>query len=106
MAEDKEEFMNVKEIWQHVRFAAAGLMLLVYFLAPFFGAPWRPTLDNSVGEIVVIVSLWTAISEFRTRRRIGKALGREAKDSDMVSLDTWMKVREAEQEQNAKKPIS
>lgn len=80
-------------------------MLLVYFLAPFFGAPWRPTLHNSVGDIVVIFSLWTAISEFRTRRRIGRALGREANDSDMVSLDTWMKVEEAERENRSKKPI-
>ena len=44
--------------------------------------------------IVTTVSAW--ITALRMRRRIKKALGRPATDAELTSLNTWMKVDEAE----------
>ena len=44
--------------------------------------------------IIAAVSGW--ITAFKMRRRAKKALGREIRDSELTSLNTWMDVEEAE----------
>jgi len=44
--------------------------------------------------IVAAVTAW--IADFRSRRRIRKALGRKAKDGELTSINTWMEVEETE----------
>jgi hypothetical protein len=39
------------------------------------------------------------------RRKIKSDLGREATDADLTSIETWMKVEEAEERNREKKPI-
>jgi hypothetical protein len=44
--------------------------------------------------IVAIVSSW--ITAFRMRGRMRKALGRKVREDELVSINDWMKVAEAE----------
>jgi hypothetical protein len=41
----------------------------------------------------------------RVRRRMKKSLGRSASTLELVSLKTWMKVEEAEQQRKESGPI-
>ncbi|PYP83556.1 MAG: hypothetical protein DMG65_24150 [Candidatus Angelobacter sp. Gp1-AA117] len=53
--------------------------------------------------IALTVSGW--IVTIRVRRRIRKALGRKATDLELVSLNTWMQVDEAEKKKRENLPI-
>jgi hypothetical protein len=52
--------------------------------------------------IVAIVSSW--ITAFRMRGRMRKALGRKVRDDELVSINDWMKVAEAEKRANERNP--
>jgi len=54
--------------------------------------------------IVTTVSAW--ITAFQMRRKIKKSLGRNVSDTELVSINTWMKVEEAEQRNEQSKPIN
>lgn len=53
--------------------------------------------------IAVTVSEWNVTRQ--VRRRMQKSLGRSATDLELASLNTWMRVEEAEQRGEASKPI-
>jgi hypothetical protein len=55
-------------------------------------------LAASIAAIIIGVSGWVLAT--RMRRRIRKDLGRVGDDADLASLETWMKVDEAEQKKN------
>jgi hypothetical protein len=57
-----------------------------------------------VFTIVTTVSAW--ITALRMRRRIRRSLGRKASDAELISINTWMKVNEAEQRNEETKPIN
>jgi hypothetical protein len=54
-------------------------------------------------------AIWMTISGWivtlRTRRRMKKSLGRNATDLELASLKTWMRVKEAEQQDEESRPI-
>jgi hypothetical protein len=54
-------------------------------------------------------AIWTTISGWivtlRTRRRMKRSLGRKATDLELASLNTWMRVEEAEQRDKESGPI-
>jgi hypothetical protein len=52
-------------------------------------------VSGSIAAVIVIVSGWALAS--RMRRRIKKDLNRTAESADLASLETWMKVDEAEE---------
>jgi hypothetical protein len=45
--------------------------------------------------LITVISCW--ITGVRMRRRIKKDLGRAPKESDLCSIETWMKVDEVEE---------
>jgi len=49
-------------------------------------------------QVVVMTAMTIGawITAFRMRRRIKRALGRNATETDLTSIGTWMKVDEAE----------
>lgn len=51
--------------------------------------------EIAIGSIIV-QTIWAWIEEIRMRLKIKRDLGREATQADLVSIDTWMKVDEAE----------
>ncbi|MBZ5493295.1 MAG: hypothetical protein LAO76_20450 [Acidobacteriia bacterium] len=53
--------------------------------------------------IALTVSGW--IVTVRVRRRMKKSLGRKATDLELASLNTWMRVEEAEQRDKQSSPI-
>jgi len=57
-------------------------------------------LDRRDVEVLVIfgTSLSAWITGIQMRRKIKKELGRNATDADLSSIDTWMRVEEAERE--------
>ncbi len=63
-------------------------------------SPWT---GKAVILIVTAVSSW--IIGFQMRRKIKKDLGRKAKDLDLTSVDTWMKVDEVENEHERNNPL-
>jgi hypothetical protein len=52
---------------------------------------------------VTAISTW--IIGIQMKRRIKKDLGRKATESDLTSIDTWMKVEEEEEKNDRDKPI-
>jgi hypothetical protein len=60
-------------------------------------------LSGITKAIVMTVSEW--IVTLRTRRRMKKSLGRKATDLELASLNTWMRVEEAEQRNKESGPI-
>ena len=59
-----------------------------------------------VGLISIIVeTIWAWIVGIRMRLKIKKDLGRKATDADLTSIDTWIKVDEAEQQNTRKDPL-
>jgi hypothetical protein len=59
-----------------------------------------------VGLISIIVeTVWAWIVGIRMRLKIKKDLGRKATDADLTSIDTWIKVDEAEQQNRRKGPL-
>jgi hypothetical protein len=48
--------------------------------------------------LFTIIASW--INGIRMRRRIKRDLGREAKEADLSSIDTWMKVDEVEEKKD------
>jgi len=61
------------------------------------------TLIGFVAVIALTVSGW--IVTMRVRRRMKKSLGRRATDLELASLNTWMRVEEAEQREKESGPI-
>jgi hypothetical protein len=53
--------------------------------------------------IVAIVSSW--ITAFPMRRRMRKALGRNVREDELVSINDWMKVAEAEKRAKERRPL-
>jgi len=56
-----------------------------------------------VGLIALTVSGW--IVSLQVRRRMKKSLGRKATNLELASLNTWMRVAEAEQWDKESRPI-
>jgi hypothetical protein len=54
--------------------------------------------------IVAIVSSW--MTAFRMRGRMRKALGRKVREDELVSINDWMKVAEAEKRAKERNPLS
>jgi len=61
------------------------------------------TLIGFAAVIALTVSGW--IVTMRVRRRMKKSLGRRATDLELASLNTWMRVEEAEQREKESGPI-
>jgi len=61
------------------------------------------TLIGIVGLIALTVSGW--IVSLQVRRRMKKSLGRKATNLELASLNTWMRVAEAEQWDKESRPI-
>ena len=61
---------------------------------PFYETNDRKA-EGSVGTIFNLIASW--IEGLKMRREIRKTLGRKAADTDLSSVDTWMKVRDEEQ---------
>jgi hypothetical protein len=57
----------------------------------------------------VTKAIWITLSGWivtlRARRRMKKSLGRKATDLELASLNTWMRVEEAEQREEESGPI-
>jgi hypothetical protein len=57
----------------------------------------------------VTKAIWITLSGWivtlRARRRLKKSLGRKATDLELASLNTWMRVEEAEQREEESGPI-
>jgi hypothetical protein len=53
--------------------------------------------------IALTVSGWIVTKQ--VRRRMQKSLGRSASDLELASLNTWMRVEEAEQREKESGPI-
>lgn len=51
------------------------------------------------------VTISSLIVTVRVRRRMKKSLGRSATSLELVSMKTWMKVEEAEQQRKESGPI-
>jgi hypothetical protein len=60
-------------------------------------------LFKLITAIWITVSGWTV--SLRVRRRMKKSLGRKASDLELASLNTWMRVAEAEQRDEESSPI-
>lgn len=54
----------------------------------------------------VLNTIWAWIEGLRMRLKIKKGLGRRATQTDLTSIDTWMKVDEVEQRNEPDKPPS
>jgi hypothetical protein len=61
--------------------------------------------DLAMLIIALLVGLSAWILGIRMQRRIRRALGRKAEDTDLTSLRTWMAVEEAEKKSGRVKPI-
>ena len=61
------------------------------------------TLVELAAVIALTVSGWIVTT--RVRRRMKKSLGRNATDLELASLKTWMRVKEAEQQEKESGPI-
>lgn len=62
------------------------------------------TINGKLLALIVLLTVTTVsawIMAWRMRRQIRKALGKNVKDAELTSLNTWMEVEEAER----KKPI-
>jgi hypothetical protein len=64
---------------------------------------WVPIRANAtgIGILIALISAW--ITDVRARRRMRRAFGRKVTDTEVSSLNAWMKVDELEQ-QAPKKP--
>jgi len=63
-------------------------------------------LDGLFGFVAVIaatISGWIVTRQ--VRRRMGKSLGKTPSDLELASLNTWMRVEEAEQREEESSPI-
>ena len=56
-----------------------------------------------LGVIAVTVSAWIVTRQ--VRRRMGKSLGKTPSDLELASLNTWMRVKEAEQREEESSPF-
>jgi hypothetical protein len=55
------------------------------------------------GVIAVTISAWIVTRQVRLRMR--KSLGKTPSDLELASLNTWMRVEEAEQREEESRPI-
>ena len=59
--------------------------------------------------IALSIAIWISVTGWivavRTRTRMKKSLGRKPSDLEMISLNTWMQVEEAEQQAEENRPI-
>ena len=57
----------------------------------------------------LITAIWITVSgwivSLRVRRRMKKSMGRKVTDLELASLNTWMRVAEAEQRDKESRPI-
>ena len=60
-------------------------------------------LFEFLGLIAVTVSGWIVTRQVRLR--MGKSLGKTPSDLELASLNTWMRVEEAEQREEESRPI-
>lgn len=60
--------------------------------------------EIAVGSIV-LNTVWAWIEGLRMRLKIKRDLGRNATQADLTSIETWMKVDEAEQRNQEEKPL-
>jgi len=61
------------------------------------GPGLRGLVKLTAGVILMLASVITAVyATLRAKRRMRKALGRTVSDGDLASINTWMKVTEAE----------
>ena len=56
--------------------------------------------------ILVVTSISAWILSVRMRRKIGKAVGGKASSTNLTSLNTWMKVDEAEKRKKESGPLN
>jgi len=54
--------------------------------------------------ILAFTAITSAVIGYRMRREIKRALGRRATEEDLADLDTWMEVRDVEDNAAAEKP--
>ncbi len=65
---------------------------------------YQPEAEIAIGSTIVN-TVWAWIEGLRMRLKIKKDLGRKATEADLTSIETWMKVDEAEQRNREKKPL-
>ena len=53
---------------------------------------------------IIVNAVWAWITGIRMRLKIEKDLGRKATDADLSSIDTWMKVEDAESQDKRNRP--
>lgn len=86
-----------------------GIILIIvtfaYHCGPLFGAPWRIGRYDLAALLIIYSSVSAWIIGVRMRRKIKRDLGREATDADLTSINTWMKVEEAEERNRKNKPL-
>ena len=61
-------------------------------------------VEIAIGSII-FETVWAWIEGLRMRLKIKRDLGRKATQADLASIETWMKVDEAEQRNREKKPL-
>ena len=70
--------------------------------SPAFSAGGK--LDVIALAFAAINTVWASVEAIRMRLKIKRDLGRKASDTDLTSINTWMKVDEVEQKDDRKKP--
>jgi len=65
---------------------------------------WHVDAEIGIGYII-LNTVWAWIAGLRMRLKIKRDLGRKATQADLTSIETWMKVDEAEQRNREKKPL-
>jgi hypothetical protein len=60
---------------------------------------------DRAGLVIIVTAVSAWITGVQMRRKIRRELGRKATDADLASLDTWMKVDEAEQQNKRSRPL-
>ena len=53
----------------------------------------------------IVETVWAWIAAIRMRMKIKRDLGRKASETDLTSIDTWMKVEEVEQQNKRNSPL-
>jgi hypothetical protein len=63
--------------------------------------------DQYIGALISIIvqTVWAWIVGIGMRLKIKRDLGRKATEADLTSIDTWIKVDEAEQQKKGNNPL-
>jgi hypothetical protein len=62
-------------------------------------------LDIIALAVAIINTVWASVEGIRMRLKIKRDLGRKATDTDLTSIDTWMKVEESERQGERNGPV-